>query len=427
MGEAARQLDGETVDIDLEVSEKQLELITSEEDTIVFRGGAGSGKTKGGVIWSLLKAVNLPGSRGMIVSPTYPMLEQSVLVHLTDVGRMLGLVDEQGNTSWKHLKAKRELQFPNGSSILLRSADTPERLLGADLAWVYGDEVALWQEKAYKYSVGRLRQQGFDLRQALFTFTPKGLNWAHKIFGEEHPGLHLIAAGTKDNPWAPTSFLARLNRDYGVGSKFWRQEYLGEFVAFEGLVYPHVDEAILVEDVDSFHFVEYACGVDWGWSNPGAMIVIGRTTDDVFVVLEEVSATEKGMEWWGAEARRLAETYPGIIFFCDPADPRAIDYMRTNAGVEAQKAANEVVPGIAMVGGRFANSRLLIRSTCVKLWGELLTYSWKPKADGEFYADQPLKVNDHCCDGLRYGVASMETQRRFWWQDQALVKELLGT
>lgn len=420
--------DPEPVEINLEVSEKQAELLASTSDTICFRGGAGSGKTKGGVIWALLKAVTLPYSRGMIVSPTYPMLEQSVLVHLGDVGAQLGLVDpETGQACWKHNKSKREITFPNGSSILLRSADTPERLLGADLAWVYGDEVALWQETAYKYAVGRLRQQGFDCRQALFTFTPKGLNWAYKVFGEAAEGLDIIVARTSDNPWAPRAYKSRLKREYGVGTRFYQQEVEGEFVAYEGLVYPcFVPELVLTGSIDTLQFVEYACGVDWGWSNPGAMVVIGRTTENVLVVLAEVYEAGKGLEWWGAQATELTQRFPGLVFFCDPSDPKAIEYLRQTAGVDAGKAANEVVPGIALVGGRFQTHRLLVHASCPRLCGELQTYSWKQKPDGTVFTDQPEKKNDHACDGLRYGVMGLDTQQRFWWQDEELVKELYG-
>ena len=420
--------DTPAVQLRLEVSDRQAELLGSRADTICFRAGAGAGKTFGGVLWSMLKATTMPGSRGMIVAPTYPMMEQSILVHFVEVGRLLGLVDQFGNTAWKHNKSKREISFPNGSTIYLRSADNPERLLGADLAWVYGDEVALWQEKAYKYAVGRLRQQGFDLRQALFTFTPKGLNWAYKVFGKPTFGLHVIAAATRSNPWAPKSFRDRLKREYGKGTRFYQQEVLGEFVAYEGLVYPGFGpELVITDELDTYQFVEYACGVDWGWSNPGAMIVIGRTEDDVLIVVREVYEAGKGLEWWAAQANALSEEFNGLPFFCDPADPRAIEYLRGTGGVDAKKAANDVIPGIALVGGRFQNRRLLVHASCVRLGGELMTYSWKQKADGTIYTDQPEKINDHACDGTRYCVMGLDTQRRSWWQDERTVKELYGT
>ena len=53
-----------------------------DHPTKVFQGGAGSGKTRINVIWALLQAWKNPGSRGMIVAWTYPMLGQAIIPYL---------------------------------------------------------------------------------------------------------------------------------------------------------------------------------------------------------------------------------------------------------------------------------------------------------------------------------------------------------
>jgi phage terminase large subunit len=110
---------------------------------------------------------------------------------------------------------------------------------------------------------------------------------------------------------------------------------------------------------------------------------------------------------------------------CDPSSPANIDKLK-QAGLDAEKANNEVVPGIAAVGGRFAQKILLVHRSCVALSGELRTYSWKQRKDNTIIADEPNKVNDHSMDALRYAVMAYLTQRRSWWADKKLLEELYG-
>jgi phage terminase large subunit len=72
---------------------------------------------------------------------------------------------------------------------------------------------------------------------------------------------------------------------------------------------------------------------------------------------------------------------------------------------------NEVVPGIAAVGGRLQAQTLYISPSCPKLIGELRSYCWKQSRDGIVRADQPEKVNDHAMDALRYGVMGFVAHR----------------
>jgi len=412
-------------DVKLEAGPKQIELLSSTSPTIVFRGGAGSGKTRGGVMWALHRFLQWPGARGMIVAATFPMLKQSVLVHLLELAAQIGLYDPgNGKALWTYNKTEKEIRLPwSGSTLWLRSADKPDSLLGADLAWLYGDEVALWKHDAFRYAVGRLRQPGFD-QQDCYTFTPKGLNWAYEQLGSPREGLHIIQASTKDNPWASGAFKARLRREYGEGSAFYRQEAEGEFVAYEGLVYPtFTDNRVFCGAAPPC--VEYVGGVDWGWTHPGVLLVLGVHASGALLVVDEVSETERDPDWWAEKAKELGDRYPGIKWFCDPSAPSSIEKFR-KLGVNAEKANNEVLPGIAAVGGRFADGKLLVSAACTKLRSALSTYVWKKRAGSGATIDEPEKVNDHEPDALRYAVMGYTTRQSGWWQDKSLMRELYG-
>lgn len=383
--------------IEVKAFRKQGEFISSTADTVVFQGGAGSGKTRAGALKSILRCLGDPGSRGMIVGATFPSLRQAIVPALDDVFAQFG-------DAAKHERNKSEnsLVFPNGTTVWLRSADNPGSLLGADLSWVWGDEVGLWKRDAYAYLTGRLRQPGHS-HQAWYTFTPKGRNWAYETLGQPREGLQIIKVGSGENCFVGPDFLQRLRREYGEGSAIWRQEVLGEYVAFEGLVYPTFDCGLHVEEpLEGTRWATVVAGLDWGWENPGVILIIGMDTEGCVWALEEDVASHRSIDDWAARARVLFAKWGVRQGFGDPSQPANIDRMRA-LGVPVTAAQNAVLPGITTVNGFLLDDKLRVTPDCKATIAELTTYSWKRRPDGTTRADEPEKLGDHCMDALRYG------------------------
>ncbi len=371
--------------------QKQHRFLASSAASVTFQGGAGSGKTRAGCAKALVTALVNPGCRGMIVGASYPGLKQAIMPHLEAVADELGL-----RRAWQHNRADNQITLPNGSSFWLRSADNPESLLGADLAWAWGDEVGLWKRDAYRYLTGRLRQPGYP-HQFFATYTPKGRNWTFDELGQDRDGLEVIHATSLENPFVDEDFRERLRREYGEGSPFWRQEVLGEFVTFEGLVYPHFGEQHIGVPAPGLAIVRTVIGVDWGWANPGVMIVVSLDAQDHTWAREEVYERERGLDWWIEQGRRLEGVYGrGVGFYCDPSEPANIDAFR-RAGLNAVAANNAVIPGITAVAARINGDREHVAPECVNLLSEYRAYSWKRQRDGTIKADEPEKIFDHAC------------------------------
>ncbi len=393
-----------TIRLSIPASKEQQAFCNATEPTVVFQGGAGSGKTWAGVYKAMVLALTHGGSRGMFVAPSFPQMQQAVIPHLMSIAGRFDLLRR-----WKWNRQQNLIQLPNGSSMWLRSADNPTALLGADLAWCVGDEVGLWKKQAYDFLIGRLRQPGYP-HQAAFTFTPKGLNWCHEVLGVPRAGLRVIRATTLLNPFLDTGYYDRLIREYGKDTQLWRQEVLGEYVAWEGLIYPQfsVDTHIIEPPAD---IVTAVGGVDWGWTNPGVMLVLGVAADGTFHVLHETYEREQPIEWWAAEAQRLTARYGVSEWHCDPSEPGNIRALKV-AGVEAVAANNAVVPGIAAASARIASRELLLAPQCVETVRELQTYCWKTRPDGTQRKDEPEKHNDHAMDALRYAVMALTVVKR---------------
>lgn len=185
-----------------------------------FIGGIGSGKTRAGCVEVLRMP---PGSTGMVVAPTYPMLRDATLRSFLDLARRGGVLAEFS-------RSEMTATLIDGKVVLFRSADAPDRLRGPNLGWFWLDEAALMDAEAWLIMIGRLRERP---GVAWVTSTPKGFNWMYDTFVKlGSPDYAVIQARTASNPFLPASFLPSLQSTYG--GAWLEQETEGTFIDVGG-------------------------------------------------------------------------------------------------------------------------------------------------------------------------------------------------
>ena len=373
-----------------------------------YVGGLGSGKTLANVVEALRWAASYPGCSGIMVSPTYQQLKRTVLVEFQRQCRLAGGFLKNFNKSdWL-------AEFVNGSAIWFGYAEHPDSLRGPNLSWFSFDEPAQVRDDGMAFQVlqGRIRDPRYP-QGGWLTTTPRGRNWVWRYFDvkqdtegkplEDAADYTLVKCRTEDNTNLPASYVASLRSSY-VG-QFARQELDGEFVSFEGVIYPG-----LAAQVGEFAGAarRVVAGVDWGWTNSGVIIVIKQDTAGVLHVTREEYATERpvvandGIEDWVTVAKRINKEERVDTWYCDPSEPDNIAAFR-RAGLHAVQADNAVIPGISAVSAAQA-AGMTISAECPKLSAELDAYCWKRGRDGKMRNDEPEKQADHGPDGLRYGV-----------------------
>lgn len=373
---------------------KQIEFINSSERFSAFIGGVGSGKTWAGAA----KAKKFAGARpntGMVTAPTYNVLRDATIPTFRDV---CGDFIEHMTMS-----APINARLTNGSVIYFRSADQPENLRGPSLSWWWGDEAALYHKDVWRIMLGRLRQGG-KLGYAWLTTTPKGRNWIYQEFIQKQRERYVIfKARTQDNIFIDPEYYEMLAESYT--GDFARQELEGDFVAFEGLIYPFFDRDTHISTREwPSQWAMVAAGVDWGYANPGVIVVYGIDGDGRMWGLHEEYARRRRVEEWAVLAQQLEQQYKVEYFFCDPAEPDNIDAFN-RLGVHAVPAENEVWLGIQSVNNRLpvqgdGLSRLILPPHFVNTATEFEQYQWAEHKDG--LHDKPKKVNDHTMDATRY-------------------------
>ena len=115
---------------DISLNPQQYEFVFSPERFSFYVGGVGAGKTYSGALRAVIRSQEHPGSLGLICAPTYPLLRAASLRTFFEL--LPESLIAQYNKTDKHLILR------NGSEILFRSADSPDRLraTGPQVGWL---------------------------------------------------------------------------------------------------------------------------------------------------------------------------------------------------------------------------------------------------------------------------------------------------
>ena len=382
----------------VELYPNQHDFFLCEDRFTAFIGGIGSGKSYVGALKGLRYA-SKSGTVGLVVAPTYPMLRDATLRSYRD------LLGETGAFN----KSEMILILPGGGTILFRSADNPDRLRGPNIDWAHIDEGSLCDRETWDIVIGRLRGHG-GAGPCWVTTTPKGRNWLY----ERQAEMTIFRASTKDNPYLSPEFVKSLERAYS--GNFARQELHGEFVAFEGLVYPMFTRDVHVKTAEQIGFVPAyrVMGNDEGYTNPSVILDAGVDADGRIHIYREwyrrgqlqdtVVAANKQ---WHDEIRprwiTVDSSAAGLIASMRSVGLAAMPHksIADATGISAVRA------GIARVQNRLSLSgdgrpRLTVDPSCVNTIAEFESYCWK---EGR---DEPEKQNDHSMDNTRYIVDGID-------------------
>ena len=379
----------------IELYGEQWRFVNSQDRFSLFVGGIGSGKSYAGAVKALL-AAGRAKTIGLVVAPTYAMLRDATLRTFQAVA---------GDALLEFHRSEMRGTLRNGSEILFRSADMPDRLRGPNIHWMWIDEAALCASQTWEIGIGRLRADG-GAGPAWLTTTPKGRNWVYAQLAN----VTVFRATTAENPYLDREFVRSLEAIYS--GPFARQELAGEFVSFEGLVYEEFDRGVHVREMPVQPGWRYVAGVDEGYTNPAVILVVGFDGDDRAHVAEEFYRRRALQGDVVAEAQRLRDVYQITMFFVDPSAAGLIAEMRA-AGLPVAPADHRVMDGIQRVKARLplagdGRPRLTVAAGCVNTLAEFESYVWREGRAG--MRDEPEKANDHAMDALRYVMNSAITQ-----------------
>ena len=269
-------------------------------DVAVYQGGFGSGKTFAGSLLGILLALKFPGVRGLVGAQTYTLVRDTTLQSYFEHLENFGFVDGK-DYEWSSTLQK--LTFKNGSEILFRHFDEPNKLKSLNLGFVEIEEMSDIPYDTFKMLLGRMRQRvkkiwkNFTYRIFGHTNPEMHRGWIYKTFIDNNtPNYRLITAPTTQNIYLPEGFCDELKKLYD-------EQYYNIFVLAKNGEY---NNGLVIKDFTDANIknISYQPDMDLHIScdfnvDPMCWVLAHKTDDKVFYFDEiamENTTTSKACE-----------------------------------------------------------------------------------------------------------------------------------
>ena len=186
----------------------------------------------------------------------------------------------------------------------------------------------------------------------------------------------------------------------------------GHFAAFAGAVYKTFSQDIHV--IKPFEipsdWTRYRV-IDWGFNNPFVCLWLARDPDRCWYVYAEHYMARESLAYHAEKVKQISGTEKYRATWADHDAQERFEFNKLDIstlpakkdihlGIEVVQAALKIQPN--------GKPRLFIFKNCQHTIGEMAGYRWAEGTESKDAKDDPLKVNDHCPDCVRYCLYSVE-------------------
>lgn len=329
-------------------------------------------------------------------------------------------------------------QYPNGARIWVTGLDKASKILSAEHDIIYcnqAEELTLdeWETLTTR-TTGRAGHMPYS--QTIGDANPTyPQHWMY-----QRASIRRFFSWHKDNPtlysqakeqWTAQGERTTARLSALTGARRTRL-FIGQPVQPEGAVYAEYDPGMHL--VDWFQpppeWRRFRV-VDFGYTNPFVCHWWAVDSDGRMYMYREIYRTQRLVEDHAKDIVRLSEGENVEATVCDTdAEDRAT---LERHGVPTMAAMKDVSPGIQTVEARLKRAgdgrpRLFVmRDALVErdpnlevahlplcTADEFPAYIWQKVTEGKTNKEEPLKVNDHGMDAMRYGVMYMDEYTGSW-------------
>lgn len=380
--------------------------------------GRRGGKTLIGAVAAVDEA-SVPNTMGWCVAPTYMDLHDYLMPAFFKVLPQSWILPGKDGWSAEH----KVLTLRNGSQIAFRSAEEPERMRGQGLHWLWLDEARKTRRVVWDTAAPSLTEHR---GVAWVTTSPNGRDWVFKTFWQrantpkyQRPGYWACKYKTVDNPIISTEEIeeARATTD----PLWFKQEWEGEFITFEGAIYGdrlegcvlHTDKDVQEKFLPEWPRIppELPCiiGLDPGSDHPFAAVKMIATPNGLLVVDEYLKRLRAYADH-ADELRLWKQGHHEVSFAIDKSALQAQIELATH-GIMTAAAENNQILGTQRVQSWLKTLRMgIVEDRCPRLIDEMRGYRYKDpssdptREDEERRKEAIYKLDDDLCDALRYAV-----------------------
>ena len=351
-----------------------------------------------------------------IYEPTVDLIKKIMYPRFEEILSNAGLV-------YKLNKSEGTIDIPNIGTVIFRSLENPDRIIGYEVHHSHVDELDTLDmdkaEEVWQKLLARNRKRIIPKRDKVTTkntvsvyTTPEGYRFVYKRWKrDDKPEYQLIKASTYDNPFLPRDYIESLKESY---PEQLIDAYLnGEFVNLEsGTVYPNYDPILndiyerIQMDLEPLHI-----GMDFNVNHMSAVVGVKRYGK--LLILDEISDIRDTPTMIDEILDRYA-TGRRIVVYPDASgrSSKSVDASKSDIGllrdagfgIVANKKNPSVRDRVVSVNSAFCNANkqrhlLINQRTCPNLSANLLEQAYDKNGN-------PLKTNnvDHLPDALGYLV-----------------------
>lgn len=384
----------------------QVKFVNSESKFLLNSGGVGSGKTFSLCLKALKIILRYPRIFGLIGAQTYPLLRDTTLREFLNI--VPPHIIAQYNKSEQHFT------FKNGSEVIFRSFDDPNKLKSLNLGFCAIEEVTDIPEEIFKMLRTRMRQN--DMPGCIFGATNPGTfgNWVYRYFIDKDTKIgksEVVYSISADNCYLPKDYLDDLAEMKKSNPEYYERMVMGRWGILEGVIYSLPYEQRLSELLPVKKIHRFIAGLDFGFTHPTAFVIIGIRENEYYVY-EEIYQHKMTSSEISKVVKEKCDEYDIDSVYCDYSRPEIIEDLK-RAGIPAMDGIKDVFDGIMFVKSLIGDKRLFVNKDCFYTLREFDSYIWDAK---NTVKEVPLKVNDDCMDALRYAVFT-DSRKGMFLQD----------
>jgi phage terminase large subunit len=401
---------------------------------VLLSGPAGTGKSRACLEKLHAACLRWPGTRVLIVRKTRASLTESALVTFEEK-----VLNDDSPVALGPARAhRRAYRYPGGSEIVVGGMDRPGKVMSCEYDLIYVQEAIELSENDWEHLTTRLRNHVMPFQQIVADTNPDGpRHWLYRRCAEGKTVL--LESRHEDNPtlwdraandWTAQGkvYIERLDALSGVRRARLR---FGQWVQAEGLVYADWDRrAHLVDRFDIPSDWTRVRAIDFGHTHPFVCLWIALDGEGRMYVYRELYHTRRTVRRHAQDINRASA---GESFAFSVADHDAEDRATLlECGIATVPANKARRPGVEAVQERLkpagdGQPRLFVlRDSLIErdelLWEakrpcclieEIDGYVWTRRDDGRLCRDEPVKVDDHALDALRYATLAIDRRLGF--------------
>lgn len=348
---------------------------------ICLKGGTRSGKT-----WAVMQLLDYIGRRSKkkrvmsVVSETMPHLKKGAMRDFEGM-----LTDEN---AWNRAKWHDTDKVYNYGKAKLEffSADTPSKVHGPARQILYINECINVEFEVYRQLSVRTTEK------VILDYNPAWEFWVDTKLAQREDVV-IINSTYLDNDSLTASQIAEIESNRDIDPEWWKVYGEGQTGSVEGLVWKNWATCNEMPKNLKREWV----GVDWGWTNPTAIVHIGEGEGGKIYIDEIAYARNLDNPQIAQAIKDAGLAHLEVI--CDSAEPKSIEELK-GFGIPYAMAteSKEVNLGIRIVNRyqKFYTKR------SVNLIDEMRKYRYAKDKKTDEYTNDVVKKFDHGRDAERY-------------------------